>query len=144
MQSSSWEADSQLVKKCSVFYGTWKFIIMFGRVCHWTLSWPSWSHSNLHTLFLCLCFPVSFLSWGFLINIVCSSNFLYVPSLYSLILTVMFKIYKIKHLLIMPKHRYGRSVVIQPFKKYSIDLDPKVRFLWLQKANTEHCLDISI
>lgn len=58
---------------------------------------------NPHTLFLCLCFPVSFLSWGFLINTVCSSNVLYVLSLYSLILTLMFKIYKIKHLLIMPK-----------------------------------------
>jgi len=37
-QSASWDADSQLVSKFSTSNGTWRFITMFRRACHWSLS----------------------------------------------------------------------------------------------------------
>jgi hypothetical protein len=44
---------TQLVKKFSVFYGTWRFSAVFTRAHHWSLSWAKWIQSTpLHTVSL--------------------------------------------------------------------------------------------
>jgi len=30
---------AQLVKKFPAFYGTWRLISVFTRICHWSSSW---------------------------------------------------------------------------------------------------------
>jgi len=42
-QSPSWEANSH--SSIHKFYGTWRFINVFTRVCHWSLSWSRCIHS---------------------------------------------------------------------------------------------------
>jgi hypothetical protein len=43
--SPSWEEVTQLVKKCSAFYGTEQFITVFIRGCNWTKSRATRIHS---------------------------------------------------------------------------------------------------
>jgi hypothetical protein len=41
----------QLVNKFPAFYGTRRFITVFTRACHWSLSWARWIQStSSHTL----------------------------------------------------------------------------------------------
>jgi hypothetical protein len=37
---------TQLVKKFPAFYGTWRFITVFTRARHWSLSWARWIQST--------------------------------------------------------------------------------------------------
>jgi hypothetical protein len=59
---------TQLVKKLLMFFCTSRFIIMFSRGCHWTLSWARWnqsifSHPVSLTLLLCAIFAPFFLKY---------------------------------------------------------------------------------
>jgi len=49
-QNTFWETDSHsLVKKFPAFYGTRRYITVFIRICHWSLSWTRWIQStNFH------------------------------------------------------------------------------------------------
>lgn len=53
--SPSWEEITQLVEKCSAFYGTRWFINVFIRCFKWTISWATWNHSAPSQ-------PISFIS----------------------------------------------------------------------------------
>jgi hypothetical protein len=47
-QSPSWEANNtyaKLLKKFPSFYGTRKFITVFTKTCHQSLSWARWIQS---------------------------------------------------------------------------------------------------
>jgi hypothetical protein len=47
-QPTSWEFNSpQLVKKFNTCYGTWRFITVFIRARHWSLSWARWVQSTI-------------------------------------------------------------------------------------------------
>jgi len=74
---------TQLVKKFLAFYGTWRCITLFTRVCHWSLSWATWIHSTLsypvamRLRFIlpshrCLCLPSGLFLSGFLTKILCA------------------------------------------------------------------------
>jgi hypothetical protein len=52
-QSSSWEACSYSVRKCSVLHKTRKFIAVFTRVSHWEQSSATWIQStSSHPIYL--------------------------------------------------------------------------------------------
>jgi len=44
VQNIIWKADchSAYQKISCVLYGTWSFITVLTKACHWTLSWASW------------------------------------------------------------------------------------------------------
>jgi len=45
--SSSWYSSRfQLVKKCPEFYGTWKLIATYTRLCFLSPLWARWTHSK--------------------------------------------------------------------------------------------------
>lgn len=55
LNGPSWEEITQLVEKCSAFYGTRWFITVFIRGFNWTISWATWNHSAPSQ-------PISFIS----------------------------------------------------------------------------------
>jgi hypothetical protein len=43
LQSPSWEANSRsAAQEITAFYGNWRFITVFTKACHWSLSWARW------------------------------------------------------------------------------------------------------
>jgi hypothetical protein len=54
---------SQLARKFPAFNGTWKFITMYIRTCHWILCWATWIHcTTSHRLTLRTILILSYLN----------------------------------------------------------------------------------
>jgi hypothetical protein len=44
---------SEILRNFPTFYGTWRFIIMFTRTLHWSLSWARWIQSiPFHSIYV--------------------------------------------------------------------------------------------
>jgi len=56
-QNPSWEANSHSASQKVPVYGTWRFITMFTRANHWSLSWVRWIQSTLCLCLHCKCCP---------------------------------------------------------------------------------------
>jgi hypothetical protein len=77
VQGPSWEANNHLAgQKIPHIYGTWRFITMFTRACHWSLIWASCIQSTIShptslwsilvlSYHLHLCLPSGLLHSGF-------------------------------------------------------------------------------
>jgi hypothetical protein len=57
---NSLDLVSQAAKKFSALYGTWTFVTLFTRICHWILSWARLTQSVFSQLVSFRCILISF------------------------------------------------------------------------------------